>query len=306
MDAIFAQIQEGFEKIGRDISVAVDKLGSDYNRANGALKRAETARKTGIVTERNASLSAFPEYVCELGETAKVVDVSGNTITALPQALARLTRVHRLCASHNALFAVPPGLCACWVSLKVLRLEGNKLASLPPDLGELARLEELWLSDNEIVSLPASVAKLVRLRRLRLARNRLRFDRDETSSASDENTSLRFLGSCAAARELALDGNPGIARVPSSFGALANLETLSLDDTRVAVVPAEVFEGCVALTRLSLRNTPAAENAAALRAVRGFAAFDARRARSRDKQIAGNVLVSGMDDIAGTNVSRKR
>lgn len=306
MDAIFAQIQEGFEKIGRDISVAVDKLGSDYNRANGALKRAETARKTGIVTERNASLSAFPEYVCELGETAKVVDVSGNTITALPQALARLTRVHRLCASHNALFAVPPGLCACWVSLKVLRLEGNKLASLPPDLGELARLEELWLSDNEIVSLPASVAKLVRLRRLRLARNRLRFDRDETSSASDENTSLRFLGSCAAARELALDGNPGIARVPSSFGALANLETLSLDDTRVAVVPAEVFEGCVALTRLSLRNTPAAENAAALRAVRGFAAFDARRARSRDKQIAGNVLVSGMDDIVGTNVSRKR
>ena len=197
MDAIFAQIQEGLEKIGRDISVAVDKLGSDYNRANGALKRAETARKTGIVTERNASLSAFPEYVCELGETAKVVDVSGNTITALPQALARLTRVHRLCASHNALFAVPPGLCAGWVSLKVLRLEGNKLASLPPDLGELARLEELWLSDNEIVSLPASVAKLVRLRRLRLARNRLRFDRDETPP-DDENTSLRFLGSCAA------------------------------------------------------------------------------------------------------------
>lgn len=308
MDAIFAQIQEGFEKIGRDISVAVDKLGSDYNRANGALKRAETARKTGIVTERNARLSAFPEYVCELGETAKVVDVSGNTITALPQALARLTRVHRLCASHNALFAVPPGLCAGWVSLKVLRLEGNKLASLPPDLGELARLEELWLSDNEIVSLPASVAKLVRLRRLRLARNRLRFDPDEKSPATDdesESTSLRFLGSCAAARELALDGNPGIARVPSSFGALANLETLSLDDTRVAVVPAEVFEGCVALTRLSLRNTPAAEDAAALRAVRGFAAFDARRVRSRDKQIAGNVLVSGMDDIVGTN-PRKR
>ena len=113
------------------------------------------------------------------------------------------------------------------------------------------------------------------------------------------------MGSCAAARELALDGNPGIARVPSSFGALANLETLSLDDTRVAVVPAEVFEGCVALTRLSLRNTPAAEDAAALRATRGFAAFDARRARSRDKQIAGNVLVSGMDDIVGMNPSER-
>ena len=300
MDSIFAQIQEGCEKIGRDISVAVDKLGSDYNRANGALKRAETARKTGIVTERNASLSAFPEYVCELGEAAKVVDVGGNAIATLPQALAGLTRVHRLCASHNALVALPPGLCAGWASsLRVLRLERNKLASLPPDLGELARLEELWLSDNEIASVPASVAKLVRLRVVRLARNRLRFDRDETSSASDENTSLRFLGSCAAARELALDGNPGIARVPTAFGALARLETLSLDDTRVRAVPPELFEGCAALRSLSLKNTPAAEDPAALRATRGFGAFDARRARSRDKQIAGNVLLSGMDDIAG-------
>jgi hypothetical protein len=109
MDAFFAQVQEGFEKLGRDISVAVDKLGSDYNRANGALKRAETARKTGIVTERNARLSAFPEYVCELGEAAKVVDVSENAIASLPRALAGLTRVHRLCASHNALVSPASG-----------------------------------------------------------------------------------------------------------------------------------------------------------------------------------------------------
>jgi hypothetical protein len=185
MDAFFAQVQEGFEKLGRDISVAVDKLGSDYNRANGALKRAETARKTGIVTERNARLSAFPEYVCELGEAAKVVDVSENAIASLPRALAGLTRVHRLCASHNALVALPQGLCPGWVSLKVLRLERNKLASLPPDLGELARLEELWLSDNQIESLPASVAKLKRLRTVRLARNRLRFGDNDKADEYD-------------------------------------------------------------------------------------------------------------------------
>jgi hypothetical protein len=321
MDAFFAQVQEGFEKLGRDISVAVDKLGSDYNRANGALKRAETARKTGIVTERNARLSAFPEYVCELGEAAKVVDVSENAIASLPRALAGLTRVHRLCASHNALTALPQGLCGRWVSLKVLRLERNKLASLPPDLGELARLEELWLSDNQIESLPASVAKLKRLRTVRLARNRLRFDDDDDADDDDvdadddddddekkKKRSLRFLGACADARELVLDGNPGIARVPASFGALAKLETLSLDDTRVATVPAAVFEGCVSLKRLSLKKTRIArdENAAAkLRAVAGFDAFDARRARSRDKQIACDVLGSGMDDVLGTNETKR-
>ena len=316
MDAFFAQVQEGFEKLGRDISVAVDKLGSDYNRANGALKRAETARKTGIVTERNARLSAFPEYVCELGEAAKVVDVSENAIASLPRALAGLTRVHRLCASHNALVALPQDLCGGWVSLKVLRLERNKLASLPPDLGELARLEELWLSDNQIESLPSSVAKLKRLRTVRLARNRLRFDdvdddADDDDDGDDENKkkrSLRFLGACADARELVLDGNPGIARVPASFGALAKLETLSLDDTFVATVPAAVFEGCVSLKRLSLKKTRLArdENAAAkLRAVAGFDAFDARRARSRDKQIACDVLGSGMDDVLGTNETKR-
>ena len=316
MDAFFAQVQEGFEKLGRDISVAVDKLGSDYNRANGALKRAETARKTGIVTERNARLSAFPEYVCELGEAAKVVDVSENAIASLPRALAGLTRVHRLCASHNALVALPQGLCGGLFSLKVLRLERNKLASLPPDLGELARLEELWLSDNQIESLPASVAKLRRLRTVRLARNRLRFDDVDDDDAADDDDdeekkkkrSLRFLGACADARELVLDGNPGIARVPASFGALAKLETLSLDDTRVATVPAAVFEGCVSLKRLSLKNTRIArdENAAAkLRAVAGFDAFDARRARSRDKQIACDVLGSGMDDVLGTNETKR-
>ena len=316
MDAFFAQVQEGFEKLGRDISVAVDKLGSDYNRANGALKRAETARKTGIVTERNARLSAFPEYVCELGEAAKVVDVSENAIASLPRALAGLTRVHRLCASHNALVALPQGLFPGLVSLKVLRLERNKLASLPPDLGELARLEELWLSDNQIESLPASVAKLKRLRTVRLARNRLRFDDDDDDADDDDDgddenkkkRSLRFLGACADARELVLDGNPGIARVPASFGALAKLETLSLDDTFVATVPAAVFEGCVSLKRLSLKKTRIArdENAAAkLRAVAGFDAFDARRARSRDKQIACDVLGSGMDDVLGTNETKR-
>ena len=116
------------------------------------------------------------------------------------------------------------------------------------------------------------------------------------------------MGACADARELVLDGNPGIARVPASFGALAKLETLSLDDTRVATVPAAVFEGCVSLKRLSLKKTRIArdENAAAkLRAVAGFDAFDARRARSRDKQIACDVLGSGMDDVLGTNETKR-
>jgi hypothetical protein len=41
-----------------------------------------------------------------------------------------------------------------------------------------------------------------------------------------------------------------------------------------------------------MRNTP------------GYDAFDERRVKSRNKQIAGNVLVGGLDDVVGENQKR--
>jgi Leucine-rich repeat (LRR) protein len=325
MDAFFAQVQEGFEQLGRDISQAVDKLGSDYNRANGALKRAETARKTGIVSERNAGLSAFPEYIGELGVDAKVVDVSGNRITTIPENIRTLSRVHKLNASRNSISAVHVSLFLGLGNLRVLRLEKNELSCLPPNLGDLAKLEELYLSDNAISRVPASVSSLKRLRRLHFARNALGF-RDgtsirpeaqtredglvktetetETENDSRSDSSLRFLGLCSDLRELILDGNDGIEALPTDFGALKKLQTLSCDATSLRTIPSEVFVGCAALTKLSVKKCDAVE-AGELRSVPGFAEFDARRVRSRDKRIAGNVLLDGMDDITGGNSLEK-
>jgi hypothetical protein len=53
-------VAEGFEAVGRDISVAFEKLGVGYNRSNSAAQRADTAAKTGIVSERAASLTSLP------------------------------------------------------------------------------------------------------------------------------------------------------------------------------------------------------------------------------------------------------
>ena len=58
MEAFFAQVAEGFDKLGRDLSAAVDKVGADYNRSASAAQRAETAGKTGIVSERATPRSA--------------------------------------------------------------------------------------------------------------------------------------------------------------------------------------------------------------------------------------------------------
>ena len=39
MSDFFTQMTESFEKMGRDISSAFDKMGSDYNRSSSAVRR---------------------------------------------------------------------------------------------------------------------------------------------------------------------------------------------------------------------------------------------------------------------------
>jgi predicted double-glycine peptidase len=63
-------------------------MGADYNRANSGAQRAETAGRTGLVSERAASLSSLPEYVAKLGAKARVVDASNNALAQLPVRVA--------------------------------------------------------------------------------------------------------------------------------------------------------------------------------------------------------------------------
>jgi Leucine-rich repeat (LRR) protein len=308
MESFFASVTSSFEKLGNDFSQAVDKLGSDYNRSANSERRQETARKTGIVSERNTGLTVFPTYVCDLGDKAKVVDLGGNKINTVPEDIRNLTRVQKLNLAANALTEIPQSLCLGMGNLKVLRLEKNGLLKVPLVIGSLVKLEELWLADNKLTQLPPSVSQLQRLRILNLARNELvehlSRDDDEKDVADAKNFSgVEYLGYCANLTSLTLDGNAGFETLPPSLGGLAKLKTLSCDATSVQSVPKEVFKGCTALTFLSLKRCPV--NVNELRLTPGFAEFDARRVQSRNKQIAGNVFSDG-DDLLGDNDNKRR
>ena len=76
-----------FSRLTNDITVAFEKLGSDFNKATSASKRKETAGKTGIVSEREAGWSSFPEYVIELGPKVRSINCERNSIASLPEDL---------------------------------------------------------------------------------------------------------------------------------------------------------------------------------------------------------------------------
>lgn len=321
---------ESFEAMGRDISVAFEKFGADINRSNSAAQRAETASKTGIVSERAASLSSLPEYVAKLGPRARVVDASCNAIAQLPDDVGLLTKVHKFNVASNKLTSLPMSFCSL-AALKVLRLESNKLEALPAGIGSLSKLEELVLADNNLRVLPASFSKLTRLQRLDLSRNKLEAEADSEAEAEAEAVSsgkprptrssaaaaassdsrdddddptdrnadasgLRHVGGCVALIELRLDGNAGLQCVPRWLGALASLKILSADHTAVRRVHGEVLRGCAALHTLSVRGCYI--DVEELRATPGYGGFEARRQANRSKQIHGQVMIGsrGLDD----------
>ena len=159
-----------------------------------------------------------------------MVDVSENAIASLPRALAGLdARAQAVRVAQRA--RRPASGSVRGVGFPESPASGAEQARVaPPDLEQLARLEELWLSDNQIESLPASVAKLKRLRTVRLARNRLRFDEDdddadeddddETTTTKTKKTSLSaFFGRVRRRARARVGRYPGIARVPVSWGA---------------------------------------------------------------------------------------
>lgn len=105
-------------------------------------------------------------------ERLRVLNLSNNSLKALPNDLARLRACANLDLSDNGLTALPDALVDL-TALTRLQLHSNTLKLLPPQLGRLRRLEHLALHTNQLVDLPASIGQLTGLTWLSLNNNKL-------------------------------------------------------------------------------------------------------------------------------------
>mmetsp|Transcript_100890 Transcript_100890/g.300962 ORF Transcript_100890/g.300962 Transcript_100890/m.300962 type:complete len:278 (-) Transcript_100890:62-895(-) len=247
-------------------------------------KRVSQAKTTRVLALRECGLSKLPPraVAADVGANLRTVDLSVNSLKALPEDLGAWACLQNLTCSQNKLTALPPTLGQL-AGLQKLVLSGNKIQEIGPGLAQLGALktlqldsnalgprlpaetfdgviagalEELDLSGNVLEELPASTVKLTALTRLCVARNRLR-------------------------------------GFPPGIGNLTNLQYMDAAENRLTTIPSELLTG-TSLSELWLKGC--AIDRLELQKLPGFDAFLARRKQRIDARIGSQVV--GAVDLA--------
>jgi hypothetical protein len=141
-----------------------------------------------------AKLDEVPKEVFDLADSLEVLNLQGNSISSLPDDMAKLKRLKILFLSNNKFAALPKTLGGCpSLSMLALRscgleeippeslapnlrwliLTDNNIKELPAKIGDCDKMQKLMLSGNRIESLPSEMAGCKNLELVRLASNRL-------------------------------------------------------------------------------------------------------------------------------------
>jgi hypothetical protein len=138
-------------------------------------------------------LEEFPPEIFELADSLEILNLSGNSLTALPDDLSRLGKLRVLFCSENRFSELPEVLSSCaqleMVGFKANRisevaaaaiapglrwliLTDNQIAVLPDAIGSCGRLQKLMLAGNQLATLPEAMGGCIGLELLRISANR--------------------------------------------------------------------------------------------------------------------------------------
>ena len=142
----------------------------------------------------SCGLNNFPREIFDLADSLEILNLSGNTLSGLPDDLPRLKNLRVIFCSDNKFTTVPEILGQCEQletigfkanqisnvpasalpkKLRWLILTDNLIAELPSELGSCSSLQKLMLAGNRLQYLPSQLANCEQLELLRISANRL-------------------------------------------------------------------------------------------------------------------------------------
>ena len=140
-------------------------------------------------------LQEFPPEIFALADSLEILNLSGNSLSTLPDDLPRLGKLRVLFCSDNRFTQLPEVLSNCpqlemvgfkansigevaaaaiAPGLRWLILTDNQITSLPDAIGSCTRLQKLMLAGNQLADLPEAMASCVGLELLRISANRFK------------------------------------------------------------------------------------------------------------------------------------
>ena len=165
----------GLDSIGLRMISGIDVTYSP--KVAYVLKAVADGEKLTHVDLSNCGLTSIPEAIFELGDSLELLNLGGNNLFELPDAMLKLQKLRILFFAQNK-FQNIPIILGKLSSLFMLSFKSNQVSyidgsSLSPSINWLI------LSDNKISEIPPSIGKLTGLRKLMLAGNELTTIPDE-------------------------------------------------------------------------------------------------------------------------------
>ncbi|KAL7247254.1 hypothetical protein ACSBR2_002218 [Camellia fascicularis] len=231
----------------------------------------ERWKATGVIALSECNLRAIPDEVWTCGPSARVLDLSHNSIKDMPAAIGSLRALQKLLLNANELLVESiswEGVTSL-KSLTVLSLNQNHLTALPSAMGALTCLRQLHIANNKLTCLPTEIGCLTQLEVLIANNNRI-------------STVPTCIGECTSLAEVDLSSNL-LADLPETFGNLQNLKALYLSNNGLESLPSTLFKMCIQLSTLDLHGTQITMDV--LRQFEGWEDFDERRRLKHQKQL---------------------
>jgi Leucine-rich repeat (LRR) protein len=101
----------------------------------------------------------------------KVLNLSGQGLTKVPNSVFNQTNLEELNVSNNKLTGAIQAEIRFLANLRVLNASNNQMTGVPAEVGQLSKLEVLDLSNNKLTGLPYELGNLKNLKTLNLSGN---------------------------------------------------------------------------------------------------------------------------------------